>query len=67
MKYTVIIHNDEQEGGFWGECSEMPGCYSQGETIEEFMKNIREAMELYLDEPDEAYICPVSEIRKLAL
>jgi len=67
MKYTIIIHKDEQEGGFWGECSEMPGCYSQGETIEEFMKNIHEAMNLYLDDLDEAYICPVAEIRELVL
>ncbi|MBQ3645564.1 MAG: type II toxin-antitoxin system HicB family antitoxin [Synergistaceae bacterium] len=48
MKYTIIIHKDIQVGGYWGECSELPGCYSQGETIDELMKNIREAVELYL-------------------
>ena len=49
MKYTVIVHRDIQEGGFWGECPELPGCYSQGESVEELMCNMREAVELYLD------------------
>lgn len=67
MKYTVIIHRDIQEGGFWGECSELPGCYSQGESIDELMQNMKEAAELYLDGADSAYIFPVEDIRELAL
>ena len=67
MSYTVIIHRNEEEGGFWGECPELPGCYSQGESIEELMLNIREAVELYLEEPEGAYVFPVEEIRELAL
>ncbi len=63
MKYTVIINKDIQEGGFWGECSELPGCYSQGESIDELMQNMKEAAELYLDEADSAYIFPVEGIR----
>ena len=47
MKYTVIIHRDIQEGGFWGECSELTGCYSQGETIDELMQNMKEAAERF--------------------
>ena len=66
MKYTIIIHKDEQEGGFWGECPELPGCYSQGESVEELMKNIREAVELYLEDSEEIYL-PVEEIKELAL
>ena len=66
MKYTIIIHKDTQEGGFWGECLELPGCYSQGESIEELMINIREAVELYLEDDIKVY-CPIEEIRELAL
>lgn len=66
MKYTIIIHKDIQVGGYWGECSELPGCYSQGETIDELMKNIREAVELYVDE-ENTNMFPVEEIRELAL
>ncbi len=67
MKYTIVIHRDEQEGGFWGECQELPGCYSQGETLNELMQNMQEAIELYLEEPDKVNIFPVEEIRELIL
>ncbi len=47
MEYTVLIYRAE-EGGFWAEVPSLPGCYSQGETIEETMKNIQEAIEAHL-------------------
>jgi predicted RNase H-like HicB family nuclease len=42
-KYTVVIHED-QDGGFWAEVPALPGCYSQGETIDELIVNVREAI-----------------------
>ncbi|MBQ7196005.1 MAG: type II toxin-antitoxin system HicB family antitoxin [Synergistaceae bacterium] len=66
MKYTISIHKDTQEGGFWGECLELPGCYSQGESVEDLMNNIREAVELYLEDEEEIYF-PVAEVRELIL
>ena len=42
-KFAVVIHEDP-EGGFWAEVPALPGCYSQGETIDELMGNIREAI-----------------------
>jgi len=47
MWYTVIIHKAE-EGGYWAEVPALPGCYSQGETVEEALKNVREAIETHL-------------------
>ena len=44
MKLKVIIHEAE-EGGYWGEAPAIPGCSSQGETVEELLKNLREAIE----------------------
>ena len=41
--YVIVIHEDP-EGGFWGEVPALPGCYSQGETVEELKSNIREAI-----------------------
>ena len=49
MEYTVIVHQAE-EGGHWVEVPALPGCYSQGETIEEAMRNIKEAIELHLED-----------------
>lgn len=46
--YTVVVHEAE-EGGYWGEVLELPGCVSQGETVEEFRYNIREALEAVLE------------------
>jgi predicted RNase H-like HicB family nuclease len=41
--YKVVIHEDP-DGGFWGEVPALPGCYSQGETVDELLTNIREAI-----------------------
>jgi predicted RNase H-like HicB family nuclease len=47
MEYTILIHQAE-EGGFWSEVPALPGCYSQGETIDETLNNTKEAIESYL-------------------
>ena len=44
MKLKAIIH-DAEEGGFWAEVPAIPGCVSQGETMEELLANLREAIE----------------------
>lgn len=44
MKIEVVVHEAE-EGGFWGEVPALPGCASQGESMEELMKNLHEAIE----------------------
>ena len=51
--YTVVVHEAE-EGGYWGEVLELPGCVSQGETIDEFRRNIREALEAVLESESQA-------------
>ena len=51
--YTVVVYEAE-EGGYWGEVLELPGCVSQGETIDEFRHNIREALEAVLESESQA-------------
>lgn len=48
MKYTVILEPQE-EGGYTVQCLEIPGAISQGETKEEALANIKEAIELVLE------------------
>ncbi len=48
MEYTVIVHTAE-EGGYWAEVPALPGCFSQGETIDETLANVREAVELHVE------------------
>ena len=47
MEFSAIVHEAE-ESGFWVEVPALTGCYSQGETVEEALTNVGEAMELYL-------------------
>jgi predicted RNase H-like HicB family nuclease len=44
MKLKTIIHQAE-EGGYWAEIPAIPGCVTQGESFEELLKNIYEAVE----------------------
>jgi len=44
----VILHPAE-EGGYWVEVPSLPGCLSQGDTKEEALANIREAIELFIE------------------
>ncbi len=48
MKYKVVLEPQE-EGGYTVYVPSLPGCVSQGETTEEAMTNIKEAIEVYLD------------------
>lgn len=47
-EYTILIHKAE-EGGFWSEVPALPGCYSQGETVEETIQDTKEAIELHIE------------------
>lgn len=44
MKIKVVVHEAE-EGGYWAEVPAIPGCATQGETFEELLKNLYEAVE----------------------
>ncbi|ACK64108.1 protein of unknown function UPF0150 [Rippkaea orientalis PCC 8801] len=47
MGVKVVIHEAE-EGGFWAEVPAFPGCATQGETFEELLQNLYDAIEGYL-------------------
>jgi predicted RNase H-like HicB family nuclease len=44
MRLKVVVHEAE-EGGFWAEVPAIPGCATQGETFEELLENLYEAVE----------------------
>jgi predicted RNase H-like HicB family nuclease len=54
-KYTVVLHPDTEDGGYWIECPALPGCSSQGDTVEEALEMIKNAITGHLE---------VSEARK---
>ena len=44
MKLSVVVHEAE-EGGYWAEVPAIPGCATQGESFEELLTNLYEAVE----------------------
>jgi len=58
--YTVIYEADP-EGGFVASVPALPGCYSQGDNLEDTKKNIIEAIELYLETLQDENLAPPVE------
>ena len=49
MKYTALLQQ-ESDGGYVGTVPALPGCVSQGDSRQEALHNIKEAIELYLED-----------------
>ncbi len=67
MKANVVIEKDNH--GYYAFCPEMKGCHTQGNTLEEVLQNIREAIELYLEtlSAEEKEFCLSKEILTTSL
>ena len=63
MEYSVVIVKDTQEGGYIGMCRELPEAKSQGETIEELLENMKDAIKLTLEVRKEGKLQDFSAIR----
>ena len=48
MEYPVVVEKDEEAGGFVVYCPTLRGCVSQGETEDEALENIKDAIRTYL-------------------
>ena len=67
MKLKVVLE-PSAEGGFTIYVPSLPGCISEGDTREEALANIREAIELYLEPTEDDHIAAdKSEVLELAL
>ena len=67
MKIKVVLESSE-EGGYTVYAPSLPGCISEGETREEALNNIKEAVELYLEPVEDDYtVSPNTEITEIAL
>jgi predicted RNase H-like HicB family nuclease len=49
MKFTIVLKEDKIDGGYNVSCLTLPGCHSQGETVDEAVENIRDAITGYLE------------------
>ncbi|MPZ48283.1 MAG: type II toxin-antitoxin system HicB family antitoxin [Dehalococcoidia bacterium] len=44
----VKVHEAEEEGGYWAEVEELPGCFGSGDTLDELEQDIKDAIETYI-------------------
>ncbi len=46
--WRTVVH-EESQGGYWAEVRDLPGCFSQGDTLDEIYRNVREAIACHLN------------------
>lgn len=67
MKIKVVVHRAE-EGGYWAEVPAIPGCATQGDTFEELLQNLYEAVEGCLSvDVDEAQAAEGDRVLEIAI
>ena len=67
MKLRVVLEPSD-EGGYTALVPSLPGCISEGDTREDALQNIREAIELYLEPvEDDSYSHPDAEVMDIAI
>ena len=66
MQIRVVIEYDDEVNAYSAYCPELPGCTSCGDTEDEALVNIREAIELYL-EPDDIDLNSSSKVYEVAI
>jgi len=67
MKIKVVIH-EAAEGGYWAEVPSIPGCATEGETFEELLANLYEAVEACLSvDMDETALTKNARIVEIAV
>ncbi|WP_228020305.1 MULTISPECIES: type II toxin-antitoxin system HicB family antitoxin [Sphaerospermopsis] len=65
-EFYVVIERDE-DGMYIGEVPQLKACYSQGETIDELITNIKEVIEMCLEELEEESITEFIGVQKVVL
>lgn len=72
MKFNIVLEEDLEDGGYIVHCPALKGCRSQGDTIEEALQNIKEAIAGYLKTLNERAMLDVKiqskvQIREVAV
>lgn len=61
MKFRVVVEYDSETRGYAAYCPELPGCCSAGDTEEEALEHVKEAISLYL-EPTSVKLSPDEKV-----
>ena len=49
LSFQIVIEKEQEDPGYYAYCTNLPGCFSNGSTIEETKRNIREAITLHVE------------------
>ncbi len=66
-QYKVNVTIEKDECGYYAYCPELEGCQTQGDSLEEVLGNIKEAIELYLEALSEDEMKPYSNVESIIL
>ena len=66
MKFKAIIHPAE-EGGYWAEVPALPGCITEGDTLEELQVNLKDAIEGWLEVANNSDLKANSQVIEIAV
>lgn len=66
-RFPVFVEKDEDGFFYVAECPVLPGCYTQGKTLDEALKNVREVIEICLEEKQTKEILKKYKPRELSL
>ena len=66
MKLKIVLEPSE-EGGYTAFVPSLPGCISEGDTTDEAMANVREAIELYLEPVDDDFAGKEGQVHELVV
>ncbi|MBE9059248.1 type II toxin-antitoxin system HicB family antitoxin [Sphaerospermopsis sp. LEGE 08334] len=67
MKFKAIIH-PAAEGGYWAEVPALPGCITEGDTMEELINNLQDAIQGWLEVANEIQkLDPISQVIEIAV
>ncbi len=50
MRYTIVVHQDNQDGGYYAYVPDLEGCFTQADSLDELKENIKESIELSIDD-----------------
>jgi predicted RNase H-like HicB family nuclease len=64
VNYSVTVHHED--GSFWAEVDDLPGCFAQGATMEELMEALTEAVGLYLSTPETTTIVELNRVSEIS-
>jgi predicted RNase H-like HicB family nuclease len=65
MKLKVIVH--DEDGGYWAQVPALPGCATEGDTMEELLANVKEAIKGWLEAAELPALDEKSRVLEIAL